>query len=121
MNRIRKYYSTMDKGEKSYMANKLFKEDSIVAAKVKVYIPDEILYPVVEPTFRKGDRFNIEGEKFILAQVGSGMACLVSLENGNYWSTAKKVDKMSAITAVELAHVADYTVIKRISKMGENV
>jgi len=122
MNRIRKYYSTMDKGEKSYMANKLFKEDNIVAAKVKVYIPDEILYPVDETTYSKGDRFDIEGEAFILAQVGAGLACLVSLVDGNYWTNPLLVVRIKSITTAELAKLADTTsTIKRTSKSGDNV
>ena len=114
MNRIRKYYSTMDKGEKAYMANKLFKEDSVVAAKVKVYIPDEILYPKVAVTYAKGEQFTCAGDEYILAQVGSGMACLIGMEDGNYWSTAVEVGHMNAITEGEFALITDNTSFTKV-------
>ncbi len=72
INRIRKYFKTMTEGEKIYLANKLYKEDGIVAQKVRKYIPE----PVPEPEFKKGD--------LVRYQRGLGVVVEVDKEDALY-------------------------------------
>ena len=56
MNEMRGLYNTLSAGEKRYLANKLYKEDRIVAQKVEDYIPEDLLQPELPPlTFDVGD------------------------------------------------------------------
>ena len=107
INRIRKYYGTMDKGEKAYMANKLFKDDNVVAAKVKEFIPDELLYPKVEVTYKTGSRFKVAGENYILAQVGHAELALVCLTDGNRWAESVDVDNPQKVTEDEMSQITN--------------
>ena len=43
MDDMRELYNSMSDGEKQYLANKLYKEDRVVAQKVREYVPSEML------------------------------------------------------------------------------
>jgi hypothetical protein len=88
MDKIRKYHNGMSKGEKQYMANKLWSADKVVAQKLQQYIPDDVLRPVRSPL--SGDIFETGdgGHRYMLATVGSNLVALVSLEDGNRWKDA---------------------------------
>jgi len=99
----------MDKGEKAYMANKLFKDDLVVAAKVKEFIPDEILTPKVTVTYKAGDRFRVSDSTYLLAQVQPSSVCLVCLEEGNRWVEAIVVGDTKKVTESEMKEISNGT------------
>jgi hypothetical protein len=102
INRIRKYYATMDGGEKAYMANKLWKDDRVVAAKVKQYIPEDVLYPAPPAvTYARGDKFIHCGQVYILVSCDAKTMALVSLDDGNRWNDAQVTLSPTAVTEAE--------------------
>jgi hypothetical protein len=116
VNRIRKYYATMDKGEKAYMANKLWAQDGVVAAKLKDYVPDDVMYPPVkEVTYRRGQKFNQAGETYILASCDAETMALISVRDGNRWTDAVKVDNINRITDVEFMAICESTQFKEVA------
>lgn len=60
MDTMRDWYQTLSEGEKIYLANKLWKEDRIVAQKIKQYIPEE-----TQLRFAVGEEFYI-GKGYIV-------------------------------------------------------
>jgi hypothetical protein len=115
VNRIRKYYGTMYKGEKSYMANKLWAEDRVVAAKLKGYVPEEVLYPKVEVTYKRGQRFAHCGETYILVSCDAETMALVSIRDGNRWTDAVKVEKCQEVTQAEFKSICENTIFTEVA------
>jgi hypothetical protein len=116
VNRIRKYYATMDKGEKAYMANKLWAQDGVVAAKLKDYVPDDVMYPPVkEVTYRRGQKFNQAGETYILASCDAETMALISVRDGNRWTDAEKVLSVTKVTEAEFGRITVGTTFKEVA------
>jgi hypothetical protein len=108
MNRIRKYFGTMSRGERQYMANKLWKDAGVVAQKLEIYIPEDVLRPEVEVKRKRGDRFDRNGETYILVSVNARNMGLVSLVDGNRWTDDTHVVSPRSITPTEwIAITAD--------------
>lgn len=60
INLTRQLYAELNEGQKIYLANKLFKEDRIVAQKIKQYIPESVLLPA--PTYKVGDEILVKAK-----------------------------------------------------------
>jgi hypothetical protein len=115
VNRIRKYYGTMDKGEKAYMANKLWAEDRVVAAKIKGYVPDEVLNPVQPVTYTRGQKFVHCGETYILASCDADTMALISVRDGNRWTDAVDVNLCSRVSAAEFQLITENTQFQEVA------
>jgi hypothetical protein len=104
MEHMRRLYSGMSKGEKAYMANKLWKEDRIVAAKLKEYIPIDELYQPAPITYRRGQKFTVgysDTEIFVLATIAAGTMMLISVSDGNRWTEGVTVKNSLKVTEQE--------------------
>jgi hypothetical protein len=117
INRIRKYYATMDKGEKAYMANKLFHDDKVVPIKLRQFIPEELLYiapPRPRETIERGNFFSQCGENYVLASIDSDMMCLISVRDGNRWTEGVDVTDCRDVTDREFNAICSNTDFKRV-------
>ena len=111
MDHLREMYETLSTGEKIYLANKLYKEDRIVAQKVRSHLPEEILAPKEPPlTLRKGDVVRVtsvdynadeafvkEGAIGIVTQVDDDNTTYpygVALADGKEWFRPVQLEKM---------------------------
>jgi hypothetical protein len=86
--RIRKYHDAMTRGEKQYMANKLWKDDRVLAQKLERYVPDDVMYPHVG--FKGGQMFHTGSRdrgdnRYMLVQPDRCAMALVSMQDGNRW------------------------------------
>jgi hypothetical protein len=55
-------------------------------------------------------------EEYLIAQIGMCMICAVNVDDGNRWTEGTKVNRVNAITELEMDRISGHT---HWSKMGE--
>jgi len=72
---------------------------------------------VEEEVYSMGDRFEIEGDEYILSRITYNTAILINLKTGNFWDEAIKVADHGKITKQELKKIIGEDQFNKITKI----
>jgi hypothetical protein len=72
-----------------------------------------------EETYFIGDRFEIDGNEYILSRINNKLCLLINLSTGNYYENPIPVEDINKITKVELGRMigGDEFFINKVTKI----